>query len=168
MLLIFYVAFTGKTRYEEGDIQRAVKREEEKTTQQQQQERLGVIGGDNESTNESVGTAVTSPLSQSTMMVPPPSPMSPIPQNRLNLQLSAEFEEWDKTFRGTCSEEELDLIYYSQTNNYNNDSNDIPNDSSMSAAAAAAARTMDIKVAKELEEWVVSFRKNYPDNNYIQ
>jgi hypothetical protein len=115
-LLSGIIAFTGKDRYESGDIQRKVRQEQQKEQQQQQPQSATSTTNNN---NYALNTQVTHQQSQ------------PTTQNRLDLQIGSEFEEWDKKFRESRAVED-----------------EITEHKTMSA------KTMDMKIASELEtEW---------------
>ena len=85
-------------------------------------------------------------------------------QKRLDLRIDPEFEEWDELFRDCCSEDELALIY-------NNSQSGTASSSVMASAGVPpgneyienqrmmAAKTMDMKIAAELEAWDERFRE---------
>jgi hypothetical protein len=140
-LLSGILAFTGKKKYEAGDIKR-------KVVEQVQGEK------EIEATVENISNVFSGPAAGTSTV----AANKPI-QKRLNLQIDAAFEEWDKVFRESCTEEELSLIYSES----DDDSSSVGMYEKYKQSQISAKR-MDIKIVSELEEWDEMFRKQYPDS----
>ena len=142
------LGFTGKEKYEPGDIERAA---------------VTKAADDEETTNipplplplppqESVNYSVLVSLDSATSTALPTGSDSSNPKT-LELNLSPEFEEWDTLFRENHPDVEL-AISESFVNTQQNTSKDYP----------TAAKTLDMKIARELEEWDNMFREQHPDS----
>merc|ERR1712087_149901 len=98
------LAFTGKDRYESGDIQIKVVEQ----AQQEEQE-------ENDAVSQDINAEPTPPGSPVTAIMPVASvatlQQQNIVQQKLDLRIDPEFETWDRLFRESCTEDELDLIY---------------------------------------------------------
>jgi len=129
-LIVGITAFTGKERYEAGDIERAVKKEE--VVQQLPQD-----GGTTVEAINSTGSTPTNttPAQQQQL------PRQPTTKT-LNLRLDPEFEAWDAAFRDSHAGD-WEMAIESSLNNSNQ----------------INSKTLDMEIISELDEWDRKFER---------
>ena len=137
-LVIGITSFTGKERYEEGDIEQAVQEQQAQQQQQQQQEQAGTVQ------NSPMTSAST--LSVNSNVTPQYQLQQPAPKT-LDLTLGPEIEAWDAAFRDNHPGDWESAIETSLN------------------AEQISPKDLDKEIVSELDEWDKQFEALYAIDN---
>ena len=135
-LVVGITSFTGKERYEEGDIEQAVQELQEQQQQQQQQE---------DAVQNSPMTSASTTSANSN--IPPQYQQRQTTPKTLDLTLGPEFEAWDAAFRENHPGDWESAIETSLN------------------AEQISPKDLDKEIVSELDEWDKQFGELYATDN---